>query len=284
MNEINLLVGELPTPVVAALRRVLKPLIRLLLSYGFQYQTFCDLVKWTYIHVAEEEFKLDKKNQTDSRISLLTGVHRRDIHRLRKESSPENTLPLHSSMSAKLLAIWSGNEKYTDSHGIPLPLPRSASKGGDHSFEGLVSSVSKDFRARVVLDDWVNQGIATIDEDDNVHLVADAFAAPKGIEEKSFYFGQNIHDHLAATVKNLSSGTPPFMERCVYYSNLTAESVKEHERVARLSGMKALHLVNRHAVGLKKQDAGKPDAIYRANFGIYNYSEINRGEGSHENK
>lgn len=281
MNELNRLSEELPSPLVAALRRVLKPLIRLMISYGFQYQTFCDLVKWTYIHIAEEEFKLNKKDQTDSRISLLTGVHRRDIHRLRKESSAESSLPIHASMSAKLLAIWSGNEKYTDSQGIPIPLPRTASKGSEHSFEDLVGSVSKDYRARVVLEEWVNQGIATIDEDDYVHLVTDAFAAPKGIEEKSFYFGQNIHDHLAASVQNLSSDNPPFMERCVYYSKLTAESVKEHELVARKSGMRALHLVNRHAIGLKKQDAGKPDAIYRANFGIYNYTEINRDEGSH---
>jgi len=227
MNELNRLSEELPSPLVAALRRVLKPLIRLMISYGFQYQTFCDLVKWTYIHIAEEEFKLNKKDQTDSRISLLTGVHRRDIHRLRKESSAESSLPIHASMSAKLLAIWSGNEKYIDSQGIPIPLPRTASKGSEHSFEDLVGSVSKDYRARVVLEEWVNQGIATIDEDDYVHLVTDAFAAPKGIEEKSFYFGQNIHDHLAASVQNLSSDNPPFMERCVYYSKLTAESVKE---------------------------------------------------------
>lgn len=206
MNEHTQIAGDLPAPLVAALQRVLRPLIRLLLSYGFRYQTFIELVKSTYIHVAEEEFKLDKKAQTDSRISLLTGVHRRDVNRLRKESSTESSLPLQASMSAQLLAIWSGNEQYIDSQGIPLPLPRLASKGGDHSFEALVRSVSKDFRPRVVLDEWLRQGIATLDKQDNVCLTADAFASPQGIEEKSFYFGQNIHDHLAATVHNLSDG------------------------------------------------------------------------------
>jgi hypothetical protein len=282
MNESSRFSGELPGPLVSALSRVLKPLIRLLLSYGVRYQTFCDLVKHIYIDVAEDEFKLANKAQTDSRISLLTGVHRRDVNRLRNESPTANVLPLPASMSAQALALWSGNSEYLDAQGMPLPLPRLESKGGERSFEALVRSISKDFRSRVVLDEWLRQGIATLDDQDNVHLAADAFVSPQGFEEKVFYFGQNIHDHLAATVYNLTQDAQPFLERCVYYDNLTAQSVKEYERVARMAGMRALHSVNRHAVELQKRDAGKPDAIHRTNFGVYNYSETGHGDDAPE--
>ena len=278
MDEPKQFAGELPVPIVAALRRVLRPLIRLMLSHGIRFQTFCDLVKSTYIQVAEEEFRLDNKEQTDSRISLLTGVHRRDVKRLRNESLAVSSLSLQASMSAQLLAMWSGRPEYVDSQGLPLPLPRLASKGGECSFEALVQSISKDFRARVVLDEWLRQGIATLDEQDNVHLAADAFVSPQGFEEKAFYFGQNIHDHLAATVHNLSGITPPYLERCVYYDKLTAESVREYERVAKSVGMRALHTVNRHAIELQKRDEGKIDAIYRTNFGIYNFTEMDHGD------
>jgi hypothetical protein len=282
MNGSNPFTGTLPGSLVSALRHVLRPLIRLMLSYGIRYQTFCDLAKHIYIEVAEDEFRLDNKTQTDSRISLLTGVHRRDVNRLRQESHTANVLPVQSSMSAQVLALWSGHSAYQDAEGMPLPLPRLASQGGERSFEALVRSVSKDFRARVVLDEWLRQGIATLDEQDNVHLVADAFASPQGFEEKVFYFGQNIHDHLAATVHNLSKDAQPFLERCVYYENLTAESVKEYERAARSAGMRALHTVNRHAIELQKKDAGKPDAIYRTNFGIYNFSESEHADNASE--
>jgi hypothetical protein len=278
-NQLKQSAGELPAPLVAAVRRVLRPLIRLLLTHGIRFQAFCDLVRLTYIQVAEEEFRLDgKKTHTDSRTSLLTGVQRRDVKRLRGESLAEGGPVMHVSLNSQLLAIWSGRTEYLDAQGVPLPLPRLASKGGEHSFEALVRSVSKDFRARVVLDEWLRQGIATLDEQDNVHLAIDAFVSPQGIEEKTFYFGQNIHDHLAATVHNLSDATPPFLERCVYYNELTAESVKEYERVARSAGMRAINTVNRCAIELLKRDAGNPDAIYRTNFGIYNFSEIDRGE------
>lgn len=265
--------GEAPLQVVAALRRILRPLVRLLLSYGIRYQSLSDLIKSAYIEVAEEEFRLTDKPQTDSRISLLTGIHRRDVKRLREEPVTESNLPRQASMSALLLTIWSGHPEYLDELGMPLPLPRLASKGGAQSFEALVQSISKDFRARVVLDEWLSQGIITLDEEDRVHLEADAFVSPQGLEEKSFYFGQNIHDHLAAIVHNLADGTPPFLERCVYYDKLTPESVSEFARYARSAGMRALHSVNKHAAELQQRDRGRPDAVNRANFGIYNFSE-----------
>lgn len=273
MSEQNISTGELPVALVAALRKVLRPLVRLLLSHGIHFQVFCELVKSAYIQVADEEFKLESKPQTDSRISLLTGVHRRDVKRLRNEPLTESSLSQQASMSAQLLAIWSGQPEYLDENGAPLPLPRLASKGRDRSFEALVQSISKDFRARVVLDEWLRQGVAFLDEQDNVHLATDAFASPQGFEEKAFYFGQNIHDHLAATVHNLAGSPPPFLERCVFYDKLSPESVKEFTRFAEAAGMRTLHAANRRAIELQKKDDGRPDALYRVNFGVYNFSE-----------
>jgi hypothetical protein len=272
---------ESPQPMLAAIRHILRPLVRLLLSHGITFPVFCDMVRSVYIKVAEEEFKLADKAQTDSRVSLLTGIHRREVNRLRNEHLEEITLPQHASMSALLLSIWSGHPEYVDEQGMPVPLPRLASKGGGRSFESLVQSISKDFRARVVLDEWLRQGIVRLDEDDSVHLIAEAFAQPQDMEEKVFYFGQNIHDHMAATVHNLAGGSPPFLERCVFYDRLSSASAKELAEYSRTAGMRALHAVNKRAAELQKRDHERPDAVYRANFGIYHFSEA---EASDENQ
>lgn len=260
-------------PVISAIRYLLRPLIRLLLSHGISFQVFSELVKSAYVKVAETEFRLASKPQTDSRISLLTGIHRREINRLRNESVTEINLSQHSSMSALLLTIWSGDPEYLDKQALPVPLTRLANKDGGPSFESLVQSVSKDFRARVVLDEWLRQGIVTLDEDDRVHLAPDAFVQPQDMEEKIYYFGQNIHDHMAATVHNLAGSKPPFLERCVYYDKLSADSAKELAEYSRLAAMRALHSVNKRAVELQQRDQGQPDAVYRTNFGVYNFSE-----------
>lgn len=261
------------SPVVAAIRHLLRPFIRLLLLNGISYTIFCEMVKSSYVKVADAEFKLDAKPQTDSRISLLTGIHRREVNRLRNEAVTEINLPQHASMSALLLTIWNGHPDYLDEQGQPIPLPRLASKTDEKSFESLVQSVSKDFRSRVVLDEWLRQGIITLDRDDRVHLSAGAFVQPQDMAEKIYYFGQNIHDHLAATVHNLAGGTPPFLERCVYYDKLSADSIKELADYSRTIGMRSLHAVNKRAAELQQRDKGNKEAMYRANFGVYQYSE-----------
>lgn len=282
MGHQKISAGDLSAPILAVLQRILRPLVRLLLSHGIRFQTFCDLAKSAYIQVAEEEFTLENKPQTDSRISLLTGVHRRDVKRLREHPENEKPVSPQVSLSAQLLALWSGSPEYIDAQGVPLPLQRLVSRGGEQSFEALVQSVSKDFRSRVVLDEWLRQGIATLDEYDNVHLAEGAFVSPQGIEEKVFFFGQNIHDHLAATVHNMASDKPPFLERCVYYDKLSPDSIREFAILAENVGMKALHKMNRCAIELQKKDEGRKDAIYRTNLGIYNFSEIGSVDDSTE--
>ena len=273
--------GTVPqSPVFAAIRHLLRPLVRLLLLHGISFTIFCELVKTAYVKVADAEFRLDAKPQTDSRISLLTGIHRREVNRLRNETVTEINLPQHASMSALLLTIWSGHPDYLDEQGLPIPLPRLASRAEEHSFESLVQSVSKDFRPRVVLDEWLRQGIITLGSDDRVYLSADTFVQPQDMAEKIYYFGQNTHDHLAATVHNLAGSSPPFLERCVYYDKLSADSVKELADYSRIVGMRSLHAVNKRAAGLQQRDKGNTDAVYRANFGVYQYSEA---ETSDEN-
>lgn len=258
--------------VLSAVAHILRPLIRLLLSQGITYTVFCDAVRAIYVKVADEEFKLPDKPQTDSRVSLLTGIHRREVNRLRNEPVQEIALSESASMSALVLAIWNGDPDYADGQGMPVPLPRLASQGGARSFESLVQSISKDFRPRVVLDEWLRQGIVRLDDEDNVHLMPDAFALPQEMDEKAFYFGQNIHDHLAATAHNLTGGQPPFLERCVFYDKLSPNSVSELAGYSRTVGMKALQAVNKRAAELQKRDRDQAAAVYRTNFGVYQYS------------
>jgi hypothetical protein len=258
-----------PPALIAALRQLLRPLIKLMLVNGITFPFLSGLLKSLYVEVAREEFLLNGKPQTDSRISLLSGVHRKDVKRLGEESQLEYAPPATVSLGAKLVAAWTSNALYLDENGQHLPLPRQASEGGVRSFEGLVSSVSKDIRSRVILDEWLRIGIAHLDEMDRVCLNTDAFIPENGYEEKAYYFGQNLHDHIAAGAHNLLGQRPPFLDRSVYYDRLSPASVAELSELSRKLGMEALVAVNKRAEILQKQDAEKTDAVQRINFGVY---------------
>lgn len=258
------------------LRKVLRPIVRLMLAQGIDYTMLLEDLKRVFVSVAEDEFKIDGKAQTNSRITLLTGVHRKDVQRIRDEGN-ENTEP-PSSFSAEIFGIWLGNIKYLDKTGQPSALPRLASKG-DVSFESLVASVSKDFRARAVLDEWLRLGFVSIDFDDNVRLNVQAFIPNQNLEYKLSFLARNVHDHIAAAVSNLSNKNAPMLERCVYYDGLTAANVELLHELARRNGMNMIKTLNRRAAALKaaQTEPGKDarresdKANQQMNFGIYFY-------------
>lgn len=287
MDHSGGLPATVPRTIDNSLRRLLRPLVKLLLHFGIGYPMFLEILKSAYVEIAERDFRIDGKPQTISRISLLTGVHRKDVKRLLESAATDNQPPGQTMLLARLVATWLGSTDYLDTDGEPLPLPRSAKNEKDKSFETLVASVSKDIRPRAILDEWLRIGVARLDEQERVCLNSDAFVPQQGFDEKAFFFGQNIHDHLAAIVHNLSAsaGTQPMLERCVFYDNLTAHSATELSRYATGTAMKAIQAVNRRALELEKRDSGAPDATHRMNFGVYYFSEpgakADRG-GSHE--
>ncbi|MFQ5416525.1 MAG: DUF6502 family protein [Myxococcota bacterium] len=256
-------------PLMQALVRLLRPLVRLLLAKQIAYPVFANLLKSVYVVVAEDEFRLEEKRQTDSRISLLTGIHRKDVKRLRGEHREDVAAPPSVSLGGQLVARWAGMPEFQDAEGRPLPLPRHASGAEGQSFDTLVESVSTDIRPRAVLDEWLRLGVAGLDDDDRVVLNAEAFVPETGFEEKAFFFGRNLHDHIAAGAHNLLGATPPFVERSVYYGRLSHESIQELARLSEEKGMEALQAVNRRALELQKCDAGSALANHRVNFGIY---------------
>jgi hypothetical protein len=263
----------LPTPLIAAVRRLLRPLVRLLIARSLPFPFAASLLRGVYIDVAVNEFPVSGKSQTDSRITLLTGVHRKDVKRLRSERRSPLRPPRAVSLGSQVIARWLGLLEYLDEQGAPRPLPRLSTAGEAHSFESLVRSVNKDFRPRVVLDEWLRLGIAHIDERDHVCLNVQAFIPAKGSDEMAYFFGRNVHDHLAAAVHNMLGEPKPFMERSVNYNDLSAAAVAELTELAERRGMEVLQELNARALRLQQQSAEQADASNRFNFGLYLFSE-----------
>lgn len=273
--DVNTTVAGPPASLIFLLQRLLRPLVRLILAKGFTYPMMIEMLKSVYVQIAKEEFTLDGKRQTDSRISLLTGVHRKDVRRLAHDTSGQDLMPSNVSLGSQLIALWLSMPEYLDERGHPRPLPRVAGKDADISFETLVTSQSKDIRPRAVLDEWQRLGVVHVDEADRVCLNVEGFIPEKGFDEKAYYVGHNVHDHLAAGVHNLLGGMPPFLERSVYSDQISEASARELADLSGELGMQMLQTIFRRAQELEGRDVRNDTANTRMNFGIYFYSERN---------
>lgn len=263
-----------PRAFVRALIHALRPLVKLMLSRGVTFTYASELMKSLFVEVADRDFRIDDKSPTDSRVSLVSGVHRKEVSRLRQAiESGEETVPEVVSLGAQVVAQWMGAAAYIDRSGKPLPLARFASEGSDQSFEALVARVNRDIRPRVVLDEWLRLGVVHIDEQGRVCLNAGAFVPTKGFDEMSFYLGHNLHDHAAAAAHNLMGGQPPFMERSVHYDGLSAETVARLSEQASTLGTQALVAVNKSVLASAKRAGGDSSQRKRMTFGVYFYAE-----------
>ncbi|MBI3784894.1 MAG: hypothetical protein HY270_15995 [Deltaproteobacteria bacterium] len=265
--------------VLAALRRIFRPLARFLISRSLPYPFVSNLLRAVYVQVALEEFPVQGKPQTDSRITLLTGVHRKDVKRLREERHPGLRPPRAASLGSQLIARWTTLAQYVDTKGKPKPLPRLPTSKNEITFESLVRSINTDIRPRVVLDEWLRLGIAHLDADDRVVLNTEAFVPREGSDEMAYYFGSNLHDHVAAAVHNMLGEPTPLLERSVSYNNLSPEAVAELHHMAKQHGMEVLKELNARAMKLQERDSGRPGASQRMTFGVYFFCE---DEGSSE--
>ena len=260
--------------IAKALKRVFRPFVKLMLANNLTYTFAIDVLKTLFVEVADQDFTIDNKRQTDSRISLMSGVHRKDVKRLRElHPDVEDVMPGNVSLGSQLIALWNANPAFVDAEGLPKPLPRFASDNADASFESMVRSLSTDIHPRAVLDEWLRLGVARLDEDNFVHLTTDMFIAQEGFDEKVYYFGHNLHDHASAAVSNVIGQRPGFFERCVHYDELSQQSVMAIADFAQKQGMKALRSVNKVADEAAMGDKLAKNANMRMTYGVYFYSE-----------
>jgi Family of unknown function (DUF6502) len=260
--------------IANALKRVFKPFVKLMLANDLTYTFAIDVIKGLFVEVAERDFILDNKRQTDSRISLMSGVHRKDVRRLREhQPDVEEVMPANVSLGSQVIAAWNANAEYLDEVGLPKALPRFAASNADQTFEGLVRSLSTDIHPRAVLDEWIRLGIATVDDENFVHLTTDMFIPQEGFEEKVFYFGHNLHDHAQAAVSNVLGQPISFFERCVHYDELSKSSVDVIAEFAKKHSMKVLRGVNKVADVSAFNDKTNPEAKMRMTYGVYFYHE-----------
>lgn len=221
---------------------------------------FPDLLERLKIHYIEAARSMSKGKVTDSRLSLLTGLQRRDIVRLR-ETNTDQRKPSHL---ANLLALWQTDADY----GATKML---AKNGPPPSFEALARLVRRDVHPRTMLDALVATGTVMITDNDTVKLLKTSYQPLSGSEDQLAYLAKNMGDHLEAATDNVLGHTPPHFERAVHYSSLTADQITTLKAEFDAGQMALLERLSQTAADMKKSPSGVTQHRFRA--GGYFYHE-----------
>jgi hypothetical protein len=268
----------------ASVAAILRPQAKLLIAHGIPLSTVVEMMKKAYVRVADEEYGIGGQTPTDTRVSLLTGVHRKDVRRIRAEGPDEAPVTRGLDALSEVVTRWISDRRYCGRDGRPRALPRHAGDGPGHSFDSLAYGVSSDLKPRTILDELERLGIVRVEEA-RVVLETEAFIPDRGSDESLHYFGANVRDHILAATHNICGQTPPMLEQSVFSEALSPESANELLHLSRELWSEMLKRMIRRTAELEIRDAAAGRATQRINLGVYFHSETRPpGDGARSNR
>ena len=260
----------LQSTLSAAVTRLLRPLVRVVLRNGISYQAFSELVKWVFVEVAQSDFGIPGRKVSKSRIAVITGLTRREVDRVVNLEEPrEEALRTRRNRAARVLSGWAEDRDFRTARG-PRDLPMD---GDGITFAELVRRYSGNQPTRAVLDELERVGAVERVGDDEVRLVKNYYepAAGEREEEVIAIAGSAVADLLRTLDHNMLAEPGKMLFQGEVFERLDASQV---EAVRRLLSRRSDAFAN-EIDGLltdQAQAAGsQPDT--RMGLGIYVFVE-----------
>lgn len=263
--------ADQPSLLLQAVLRALAPLVRLLVRHGVTYPALAAALKRVFLQAAQDELARSGRPATDSALTVLSGVHRRDVRALlrgERDLSTTDTAPRRHGLAAELVARWLGDARFTDAAGEPRVLPHGAQAGD--GFDALVAAVAgQDVRPRALREELLRLGVAE-DTPDGLRLRLHGFAPREGLAELLDLMADNLHDHAAAAADNIG-GEANHLEQALFVDQLSPASVDQLRGLARRAWGQALKQVLAEATARFEADQALPPAQRggRFRFGAY---------------
>ncbi len=253
-----------------AILKLMRPLVRILLRNGVSFQQFSNLARWVFVDVAGKEFGIEGKRQTDSRVSVITGLSRKDVRKMKDMKPLNDHSEIHSyNRAAKVISGWRKDPDFIDAKGKPKVLHFES---GCNNFSQLVKRYSGDATPRAILDEFKRVGCIRIKNNREIMLTADGYVPAGDKPAILSILGTDVSDLINTIDNNLTSQRNGlFFQRKVAYDNLPNQVVEKFRKLGARESQKLLDRMDRW---LSKHDRDtQPDVKgtgrKRSGFGIY---------------
>lgn len=210
------------------LRLLLRPIVRFCIRHGVTVQQLVENVKSLSVELAAEEMRASSDKVTVSRLSVLTGLQRRDISRMLREETSE---PVVGSLATRVLGYWENNKRYKNKSNN---LPRSLSV---EEFRALVSKVSTDVNPATILFNLERMGAITKNSNGRVELIRSRYI-PQEDPTESFRILERDCEDLIQTVEQnvLQPEKPRQLHGRTEFDNISRAHLDEIRKWLRSEG------------------------------------------------
>jgi hypothetical protein len=258
-----------------ALRMMLKPLVKLLVSQGVSHGDFSEAAKDVYVEMAIRHFdESSKVNQ--SKVAIMTGLTRKEVKNVIDRAMRSDPQSRNYSRPARVLAGWHSDPRYLGPYGVPLEIPyESPVEGGTPSFVDLVKTYSGDMAPRPMLKELIRIGAVVQTDKELLKVIRREFIPEALSSELVERLGQVAHNFFSTAARNIEKGTPEegVFERIVFAENgVTPATLALFDEYVKERGQDFLEELDNWFVSREKLEKGVERRI-QTGFGMYHYIE-----------
>jgi hypothetical protein len=267
------------SPLLSAFRHLLQPLVRILLRHGVAFGEFADVIKAVYVEIAQKEFSIPGKPQSDSRVAILTGLTRKEVHRIRTHG-PDFGADSNLNRVARVLQGWTQDPEFVGPYGVPLEIPFA---GDLLSFTELVRRYSGDMPPRAMLDELIRVRAVLETPDNYVRLLNRTYLPspldPAGLER----LGNVVHYFVDTVDYNLQKkrpGTGRFERYALTLEGLTPSDFRRFDELVREKGQEFLELLDNWLTSQEVKGGHKLPSTKAIKTGVGVFHFLEKEDGS----
>lgn len=127
--------------ILKALLLALRPIARALMQCGIGHKELSEVAKTAFVQVATEEYGIRGRPTNISRVSVITGVSRKEVSKIRSVGDIFPPDSVKGTPPGEVLHRWNTDARYVDPENRPIALPFS---GSSVSFRALVKEAAGD--------------------------------------------------------------------------------------------------------------------------------------------
>ena len=115
--------------LASAIRRLLRPLVRIMLREGFTYSHFAAIAQMAFVDCAAKDFVGKGSKSSSSSVSALTGISARDLQSIVNDQEQFEAIEDVGAANPFALVLhgWHNDRDYVGPYGFPVDIPFSGS-------------------------------------------------------------------------------------------------------------------------------------------------------------
>jgi hypothetical protein len=246
--------------------RILKPLIRILLRNGIAYGTFADIARKIYVDAGYQEAADRDQKQTVSNVSILTGINRKEVKRLKESLTfdSDNSLKKFNRI-VRVLAGWQHDDEFLDDDHEPKDLQLEGKKS---SFTSLVKQYSGDMPVVAMLNALMDSGNIKIIDNGNIQLINPNYLPSIDSDQKLNILGIDTAEFIDTIDHNINVDHPEdaWFQRKASNTHIRKSAVK---KLKKKINKKAQQLLEDIDADLSSNEVENDEESCAVSFGIY---------------